>query len=385
MTRLRVLGTVDIEEGPGGEDTWALLAKPKLTALTVYLLLAHRNGWCRRDELAALFWPESDQAHARSSLSQALYQIRQHLGPASIETRGTEDVRLPPEALPCDALQLRQAIAHDEHGRACDLYAGELMPAFHLPDAPEFHHWLERARESLRSQVLASAWRGAEECEATGDLAGAANYLRLAGSLSLLDPMAVARSIAGLARVNAPSEALALFDQHRVALQSEMGMDPDTALVELAGGIRQGALARVPDIHGRAAPAGSTGGVEHPDGGARHDRRWQTGAALLVFAVIIVAVVAQLPFVRPRPPLDPHRLLVLPFSDGEDSRGTAGASSPPLSRSASGPCWTGLRGSRPCRNSRQTGPSAPAGSRHGGNCPRPSPMMSPSRSVPGTT
>ena len=207
MALLRVLGTVDIEEGPGEVNPRALLAKPKLTALTVYLLLAHRNGWCRRDELAALFWPESDQAHARSSLRQALYQVRQHLGPAGIETRGSEDVRLPPDALPCDARQFRQAVAQDEHGRACDLYAGELMPAFHLPDAPEFHHWLERVRESLRRQVLASAWRQAEECEATGDLAGAAHYLRLAGSHSLLDPMAVARSIAGLARAAGGSPA----------------------------------------------------------------------------------------------------------------------------------------------------------------------------------
>ena len=326
MALLRVLGTVDIEGGPGDLNARALLAKPKLTALTVYLLLAHRNGWCRRDELAALFWPESDQAHARSSLSQALYQIRQHLGPASIETRGTEDVRLPHEAISCDAVQLRRAVNEGDDRAACALYAGEFMPAFHLSEAPDFHHWLERVRESLRSQALTSAWRAAEACEATGDMAGAVECLRLAGGLSLLDPTVVARSIAGLARVNAHSEALALYERHRVAQLSDVGVEPSDALVELADGIRQAALARVPDINGPAASARSIGIVEHPDGRARPHRRWQTGAALLVFAVIIVAVVAQLPSVRPRPPLDPSRLLILPFTDGEDAGSTEGAS-----------------------------------------------------------
>ena len=56
--RLRVLGTVDFEPGSDPDTARDLLAKPKLTALTVYLLLERSGGWHRRDALTALFWPD---------------------------------------------------------------------------------------------------------------------------------------------------------------------------------------------------------------------------------------------------------------------------------------------------------------------------------------
>lgn len=323
MALLRVLGTVDIDGGPGDENARALLAKPKLTALTVYLLLAHRNGWCRRDELAALFWPESDQAHARSSLSQALYQVRQHLGPESLAIRGAEDVRLTPDALSCDALQLRQAVAEGDDRWACGLYAGEFMPAFHMPDAPEFHHWLEGVRESLRSQALQSAWKAAEEGERAADLAGAAECFRVAGVLSALDSVGIARSMAGLARVNAHVDALELFDRYGAARRSELGVEPDATLSDLADDIRRAGLGRVPDINAPSVPGEVASRVEGGPPRPVERAPWQKGALLLVLAAVLIAVVAQLPSVRPRVTPDPSRLLILPFTEegtatGED-------------------------------------------------------------------
>ncbi len=110
MVELRVLGSLDLSGGPQQRDAAELLAKPKLTGLLVYLVLARPGEWYRRDELAAIFWGESDQAHARGGLSQAIYKIRRHLGGDIIETRGTEDIRLPPGVIRCDAVEVRTAL-----------------------------------------------------------------------------------------------------------------------------------------------------------------------------------------------------------------------------------------------------------------------------------
>ena len=103
MMKLKVLGGLELSGDTVPEDgVRNLLAKPKLTAIVVRMMLAKPGSWCRRDTLAALFWPESDQAHARAALSQSLYQIRQHLGADVLEKRGNEDVRLAPGAITCD-------------------------------------------------------------------------------------------------------------------------------------------------------------------------------------------------------------------------------------------------------------------------------------------
>jgi len=63
----RTLGTLDLRAGDGRE-LHSLLAQPKRVALLAYLCIAVPRGYHRRDTLRGLFWPESAQEHARTSL-----------------------------------------------------------------------------------------------------------------------------------------------------------------------------------------------------------------------------------------------------------------------------------------------------------------------------
>jgi DNA-binding SARP family transcriptional activator len=77
MIELRTLGPLELRgTDPGGIA--ALVSQPKRLALLAYLAIAAPRGFHRRDSLLALFWPESDQAHARGALRNGLSFLRQH-------------------------------------------------------------------------------------------------------------------------------------------------------------------------------------------------------------------------------------------------------------------------------------------------------------------
>src|SRR3982750_998351 len=102
MLRLTTLGAVDLRDRHG-KPVRELLAQPKRVALLVYLAVESRNGPVSRDRLLALFWPESDSAHARNTLSQALHHLRQSLDADVIVAEGANAVRVRADALWCDA------------------------------------------------------------------------------------------------------------------------------------------------------------------------------------------------------------------------------------------------------------------------------------------
>lgn len=102
MKSLQLLGGLALRlEDPAEAE--ALLAQPKRVALLVYLALEGPATWHRRDRIVALLWPDADQERARNSLRQSLHRLRRALGGDSIMNRGSEEVRLAPEVLACDA------------------------------------------------------------------------------------------------------------------------------------------------------------------------------------------------------------------------------------------------------------------------------------------
>ncbi len=83
MIELQTFGHAGLTSGEGG-DANALLAQPKRCSLFCYLALPKPGTLHRRDTLLGVFWPESDQEHARMDLPQALRFIRR---PRSSATR----------------------------------------------------------------------------------------------------------------------------------------------------------------------------------------------------------------------------------------------------------------------------------------------------------
>ena len=152
MLRLSLLGPVELTR-EDGTSVQSVLAQPKRVALLAYLALANPGGFCRRDTLLALFWPESDEAHARRALNQALYFLRRSLGDEVIVSRGDEEVGLNSASLTVDAIQLGVLLTQGRVEEAASLYRGELLEGFHADASVEFDHWAERQRHRLRDQA----------------------------------------------------------------------------------------------------------------------------------------------------------------------------------------------------------------------------------------
>ncbi len=314
MMKLKVLGGLELSGDSVPEDgVRNLLAKPKLTAIVVRLMLAKPGSWCRRDTLAALFWPESDQAHARAALSQSLYQIRQHLGADVLEKRGNEDVRLAPGAITCDAVTVIEALDEGRLEDALAGYTGELLPAFHLPDDGAFSHWLDQERASLRERMVEAAWSAAEAAGPEGDLEAARSWYLMAAGLSPLDSDTIARAMAGLSRARDPKAALALFERHKSALKDELELEPDDTVVELAE-----------KIYGRMADSKPTY-RSTPQPEAKHlkatprillapKRNLRITSAIIGAIAMLIVVFIVAPFTNRPAPLDPGLVAVMPFT-----------------------------------------------------------------------
>src|SRR5205823_2429224 len=103
--------------------------------------------------LLKLFWPESDAARGRNTLSQALHHLRQALGADIIENQGPNAVIVPGGRLWCDAVVFGTAVEKGELALALDLYRGDFCPTLFVDGAPAFDAWLEEQRHTLRHEA----------------------------------------------------------------------------------------------------------------------------------------------------------------------------------------------------------------------------------------
>src|SRR5512146_1164897 len=146
----------------------------KVRALLAYLAV-ERERPHRRDELVGLFWPDSAEEDARTSLRQALAQLRAALGdsgaaqPAILVSR--ESVQWNPQAdADVDVIAFEEALkaarlhAHRspqscrfcawQLAQAIERYQGDFLAHFFLPGSAPFEDWVVLRREALQRQAL---------------------------------------------------------------------------------------------------------------------------------------------------------------------------------------------------------------------------------------
>ena len=193
MIELRCLGSIDLRSPERGPAT-RVIAQPKRYALLAYLVLANPRGFHRRDTLIALFWPESDDEHARSGLRIGLSFLRHELGDDVIITRG-DDVAVNKDAVRCDVDKFESALNAGDLENALSLYHGDLLPGLHVSMSPEFERWLETERERLRRRAHDAALKLSAGHEGARDWAGATKWLRFALNLAPDDEAVVQRLI----------------------------------------------------------------------------------------------------------------------------------------------------------------------------------------------
>jgi DNA-binding SARP family transcriptional activator len=240
VIQFRVLGRVELQDG-NRADLDSILAQPKRLAILAYLCLAGQGGFVRRDELIALFWPDSDTERARASLNQSLYVLRRALGAEVIPGRGVEEVGVDVSKLTCDAVAFRNSLDAGDRGGALDLYSGDLLPALHV-DSLEADRWLDEERAQLRRQAVKAAKDLAAQAEGAGDDDVAAEHFRKALEIVPESESAARGLVCNLWHGGHRTEALEAFDRFATHLEAEYGIEPGAELQELIERIRSSAM-----------------------------------------------------------------------------------------------------------------------------------------------
>ncbi|HTD68814.1 MAG TPA: BTAD domain-containing putative transcriptional regulator, partial [Gemmatimonadales bacterium] len=260
MVELRILGTLQLSASDG-RDLDALARQSKRTALLCYLAAAVPDGLQRRDTLLALFWPDLDGAHARASLSQALYVLRNELGEQAITTRGDGEVGLSPDVVQCDVRAFEAALDAGRHAEALALYRGGLLDGFFVSDAPDFERWVERERERLRERAAEGAWALAEARAVAKDVNQAVRWARWAATLAPADEAVIRRLMTLLRGLGDRSAALRAYEAFAFRLTQEYELEPSAETQALAEAIRRekpsAAPATIPNLPPSSGPAPS--------------------------------------------------------------------------------------------------------------------------------
>jgi tetratricopeptide (TPR) repeat protein/TolB-like protein len=227
---------------------------------------------------------------------------------------GNEEVGLDFGAVRCDVVDFDRSIESGHLSEALDLYRGHLLEGFFISDAPEFEHWLETERARLQEAASGAARTLVEQCEAGGDLTGAAQWARRAVRLAPLDESLLRRLIALLDRLGDRAGAVIAYEDFAKRLAQEYEAQPATETKALMDAVhaRQEA-AGPPELLSRTstAPPPQTPGA---GAGAQHKRRF-FWLALSATAAVLAFVAVAVGFPRGRHGLDPKRVVVATFDN----------------------------------------------------------------------
>lgn len=246
----------------------------KARALLAYLAL--ENKVHTRQELAVLFWPDIGDRYARANLRNTLHRLRQTLD-AAAEGAADQLLIVTRQAVQFNAVKAGIDVLHfqtllevvsaqqshrstgqhelstSEQTSACleqleeavELYQGELLAGFGVPDAADFEEWLLLRREMLHQRAILAFHTLCTEYESTGDYERAHE---VASRLLVLDPYRenTYRQIMGLlAQMGQPDHALHYLEQMRLILREELGVEPSAQTLALAKQIAASELVEV--------------------------------------------------------------------------------------------------------------------------------------------
>ncbi|HEV7594993.1 MAG TPA: BTAD domain-containing putative transcriptional regulator, partial [Gemmatimonadaceae bacterium] len=239
VIELRTLGTLDLHSAEGRELN-SLLAQPKRIALLVYLCIAQPRGFHRRDTLLGLFWPDSDQEHARTSLRKSLHILRRALGEDAVLSRGDEEVAVDFQLVSCDVAAFEASVKANRLEEALDLYSGDLLAGFFIDEAPEFDRWLHSERTRLRACAARAALALSIQLEANGEIATAVTWAQRALELANTDERALHKLIKLQCKAGDRTGAIQSYETFARHLATEYQTEPSAETRSLIERIRSG-------------------------------------------------------------------------------------------------------------------------------------------------
>jgi non-specific serine/threonine protein kinase len=206
-------------------------------ALLAYLALTDRSH--RRDELCSLLWPDVDDREARSRLRHTLYRTSELVGQSVFDPEGDAvsvavdtwlDTRELERALPSGRADLTQI--HALRGVA-NLYRGDLMSGFTIPDSANWDEWQFLERERMR-QLAGQLFQALAQEELTaGEWESGLGHARQWLSLDHMHEPAHRLLMQLYASSGQQAAALRQYDQCARTMRSELGVEPEPETSEL--------------------------------------------------------------------------------------------------------------------------------------------------------
>ncbi|MGD2155373.1 MAG: alpha/beta fold hydrolase [Anaerolineales bacterium] len=232
----------------------------KAMAMLSYLVLT--KGEYSRDELASLFWPESSPSSARANLRRCLYRINKSIGQEIIPS-GKEIIGLDPDIeIWTDVGMFKQRLEaclpkgelQEEINPNCittleeavDLYQGDLLAGFSLPDCRSYDEWLFFETENLRASLVNALRQLSTIYQSQGQYERAIQHARHWLSLDLLHEPAHRLLMDLYAQTGQQAAALRQYQECERILEQELHISPQPETTALYEDIR---LSRTVERH----------------------------------------------------------------------------------------------------------------------------------------
>jgi len=224
-------------------------ASDKVRALLAYLVMSPDQPQ-RREKLAGLLWPDFPEQSARTSLRNALANLRKMIGdqyaspPFLHITRQTIHFNQNSDHW-LDVVVFTSALAASQPEletlkEVVSLYRGEFLEGFFIADSIAFEDWSLVKREHYQRQVLEVLQRIIEICELQGIYEGGLPYAWRLVEIEPWDEAGQRALMRLLALSDRRSEALTQFEKSRQVLGDELGVEPSAETTELYEAIRSG-------------------------------------------------------------------------------------------------------------------------------------------------
>ncbi|HSJ13586.1 MAG TPA: AAA family ATPase [Longimicrobiales bacterium] len=218
--------------GPAGD---ILAGRRKALALLVYLA-GRSPGSVPREELAALLWGDGDEARARHSLRQALFELKRALGPVlAVDPRS---VSLRPGSVQLDVVAFAEDVAAGRLREAVARWRGEFMEGLDEPGS-QYRQWVEEERHGLRRQMVWALERLASDAERGQAWGEMARWAERWTALEPLEEAAQRKLIEALHHDERSAEALARHARFSARLRQDAETEPSPALARLSAEIER--------------------------------------------------------------------------------------------------------------------------------------------------
>jgi DNA-binding SARP family transcriptional activator/TolB-like protein/cytochrome c-type biogenesis protein CcmH/NrfG len=312
---LQCLGALRLRDSFGSELT---PRTRKARALLAILALTGRP--CSRSRLADLLWSDRGEEQAKSSLRQALFELRHIDAAGALKGSGRDEIELDRDRITTDLDLIAGAAVNDDAEQLAELLgqadAGLLADLDGLDI--EFDAWLRLERAHEPSQTLATVLASARRLL---DAEGQVSVQQIVAEVQRLDPTSEEAARLAMLIAHRTGDSAALhrhFELLRDRLREECDADPSRETLEL--------LAQLTSV---TAPTGLTppGQREKVDGGTPAEKMpvsstaesplRRIGFMVPVAALVVLAGTAIWSDRSPRPIAgQPPLIAVLPFSDG---------------------------------------------------------------------